>query len=26
MRLGIRQTIAQMPSQSDYIRAHCAAI
>jgi len=26
MRLGIRQTIAQMPSQSEYIRAHCAAI
>ena len=26
MRLGIRQTIAQMPSQSDYIRANCAAI
>ena len=25
MRLGIRQTVAQMPTQADFIRANCAA-
>jgi tryptophan halogenase len=25
MRLAIRQTVAKMPTQADFIRSHCAA-